>query len=297
MRRFSLLVLTAFSLFFSACGAAGRAPADMPPGTASAAAVQPAVQQAAPTPQPGAETPPPATRPAGAPLPDGETVRQLMRSAHLRWRTLWGDAVGFSYDGSGSTTPISSGRTQVWVQQPLQALALMGAAQGAAQGAPTDVWVSDGVYYRYTAMGEDKMLLPEYVTQPEPPPDGAAPDYLPQPPGLLLGMPMSDMIFPIGIAERQGDYKVEGVESIAGREAYILTWSPAGGSVLSRFWVDTITGVILRQQGFSKADARQLTTDSYFTAIVFDVVLPGDIFNLERAAPGSFPGGYTQIEP
>ena len=297
MKRLSFLLLAVFSLFFSACSTPTGAPAELPRIAASSAPAQSPAQEAAPTPQPGEETPPPATRLAGAPLPDGETVRQLMRGAHLHWRTLWGDAVGFSYQGDGSTTPISSGRTQVWVQQPLQALALMGAAQGAAQGAPADMWVSDGVYYRYTAMGEDKMLLPEYVTQPEPPPAGAAPDYLPQPPGLLLGIPMSDMIFPIGLAERQGDYKVEGVESIAGREAYLLTWSPAGGPVLSRFWVDTITGVILRQQGFSKADARQLTTDSYFTAIVFDVVLPGDIFNLERAAPGSFSDGYTQINP
>jgi hypothetical protein len=213
-----------------------------------------------------------------------------MKTAHLRWQTVWGDLEGVSYPGDGSDTILSNNRMQLWIQQPTQALVLSGTPEGELVEL---WWVSNGAYSR-NSNGE-MMPYPEYITNPLPLPADAPADTIPEPPGLLLGIPSSEMVFPIALASRPGDYTTVGKEVYLGRDVYLLAWNLPSGAVLDRYWVDAATGVILRWQNYSKPDGAALTLDTYFTAIRFDVVLPEGIFNLDIQSPGRFADSYTDI--
>ena len=135
-----------------------------------------------------------------------------MQTGHQRWQSLWVEALGASFPGDGTRTRLSSSREQVWVQQPTRGLALL----GAPDGVELQMWVSDGVNYR--DISGEIWPLPDYVTTPVPPPAGFGNALMPEPPGLQLGIPLSHLIFPVALANRPGEYRTTGRETLIGRE-------------------------------------------------------------------------------
>jgi hypothetical protein len=75
-----------------------------------------------------------------------------------------------------------------------------------------------------------------------------------------------------------------------------VEWSREPDQLIDRFWVDSQTGVILRQQNYGKESSGSPMMDIQVNRISIDTEIPGEIFNtnqiptpaptLESAVPG-----------
>lgn len=222
---------------------------------------------------------------AGAPEPlsldmdsDSEEIRLRILFSHTYWQSLWVDAR--LDDQVGALT--SSQRVQVWVDQPARARVL----SGPLDGAPALLWISDG---EQTRTG-DKVRVEEYIPSP------LQTDVItPHPMSSLLPTPLGSLLFPGGLAQRGGTYRPAAVETIAGREALVVDWIAPWGDVVDRFWVDALTGVILRQQNHGKDGGGALTSDYQVTAITFEYAIHPETFNRLAAFPPGFASGPEDI--
>jgi hypothetical protein len=89
------------------------------------------------------------------------------------------------------------------------------------------------------------------------------------------------------------------VEEIAGRQSLVFDWyteNPADQSgqesYLGRFWVDTITGVILRWQQFVQDNREILLKDLTVIDIVFDVDFPKELYDKNQPVQTRFASDY-----
>jgi hypothetical protein len=227
--------------------------------------------------------------PTQAVVLDGEGVRQLMLFSHTKWQSLWADAQVDYYAGDGSNTVVQSIRIQVWTVQP----ALMRVLRGPAQGAPAEMWVSDG--YNSREPGGQISLLPPSIREPFTPPTVFSDTIYSHPLGGYVGYGLGELLFSTSLAQRPGTYTVIGSETIAGRPAILLDWSYTPGAVADRFWVDVETGVILRQQNFGKGGLQGLNSDIFIRTIQYAINPPANTFNTSSVMPESFASDYTQV--
>lgn len=100
----------------------------------------------------------------------------------------------------------------------------------------------------------------------------------------LLGTPTSDLIFPTGLAQRGGEYRITGQEIIAGREATVVEWGREPGELIDRFWVDRQTGIILRQQNYGKEKDITPLLDIQATLVAINEPIPDTTFDLTQMA-------------
>lgn len=65
---------------------------------------------------------------------------------------------------------------------------------------------------------------------------------------MLSPDPLVDFLFPVGLAQRQGIYKVVGADEISGRKTTVVEYFWAADDVLpaARYWVDDEIGIILQ---------------------------------------------------
>ena len=208
-----------------------------------------------------------------------EEIRQRILYSYQNWQTLWVEAQ--VDESNGSIT--SNQRVQVWVDQPAQARLL----SGPVEGAPAFLWISDG---EKTRTGEEVRIDPNYV-----PPLGESNTVYPHPMTGIMPNPLSQLLFPSGLAQRGGEYRPIRVESLAGREALVVEWRRPDGTLTDRFWVDTTTGVILRDQNYGKESDGGLTSDLTLTAIEYDLEFPSDTFDRLAPFPPAFAEGSEDI--
>ena len=91
-----------------------------------------------------------------------------------------------------------------------------------------------------------------------------------------------DVTLTVALANRPGEYRTTGRETLIGRETYILEWRPTpGGPIIDRFWVDSSTGIILRWENYRKPDGAAITVEAYITKILVNVELPINAFDSE----------------
>lgn len=208
-----------------------------------------------------------------------EEIRQRMLISHTLWHSLWVDGIITGYLGNGSTESSRSTRTQVWITQPARARVLT----GPPDGIPTYLWISDGERLRN---GEE---VPLHIRQWQ---DGTWEQetgvIYPHPLTGFLPTPLVELLFPSGFAQREGDFQVKYADSIAGRQALVVEWTPSGGHLVDRFWIDTQTGVILRQQNYGKEGNGTQTTEITLLDIVFDPDFPQETFDRLAAFPQVF---------
>ena len=229
------------------------------------------------------------TAPPVAAVSSGEDVRQLMLFSHQRWHSLWVDGVINSYAGDGSTILVQSTRVQVWIIQPAQVRIL----SGPEGGAPETTWVSDGKYY--SDSNGPAQPMPDYSQTNFTPPITFSDTIYTHPLDGMFGTPFSAMIFPTGIAQRQGSYDIVGEEILVGRRTVIIEWSRGTGVVIDRLWVDAQTGVVLRWLNFSKPGGQAISSEMYVNAILIDPSLPEQAFSLSNPKPEKFASGSTDI--
>jgi len=207
---------------------------------------------------------------------DSETIRKRILYSYQHWQTMWVDAQISDY----SSGAVSTQRVQVWLNQPAQARVLT----GPVDGAPANLWISDG---QMTRTGEDLSgygLDGSYIA-----PVIESNVIYPHPMTGILPTPLSSLLFPSGLAQRGGTYRPIAIENIAGRETLVVEWNRPNGPLVDRFWVDSQTGVILRQQNYGKGADGALTSEYLITNIQYDLTFPSETFN--RLAP--FPPAFS----
>ena len=198
-----------------------------------------------------------------------------MLDSHTRWKSLQANAVVSLYPPAGTNAEPQNTSVQVWIEQPGKARVIA----GLPDQAPTHIFVSDGQNVR---MDSDPVQPPAaFRIGAIQRPDRANGYGHSIPLAGYLGTPVSDLIFPTGLAQRGGEYRLIGKESAAGRVAYLVEWGREPGELIDRFWVDTQTGVILRHQSYGKQDSVTPVSDIRLTAVQFDLDVPDDMFRLD----------------
>lgn len=260
-----LLLLTLFVILFSACQlpAGDAAPSS---GEENSPSLEPAVLI---TP-----TPTPVLPPA---LSGDVALQQLLLESHKRWKRLRGDATVTLYPPPGVTAEPQTNIAQIWIEQPAKAKVIV----APPQSAPIHIFISDGVNARWDM--EPAQPLPANLNEPFDPPTTPSDIVYLHPLGGMLGTPVSDLIFPAGLAQRGGEYRLTGKEILAGRQTHVVEWGRAPGQLIDRFWVDVQTGVILRQQNYGKENSATPTSEIIFNFIEFDSALPPETFDLNSA--------------
>ncbi len=98
--------------------------------------------------------------------------------------------------------------------------------------------------------------------------------------GRILPTGYYDFLYPTAIAQSMifgkanGNQEIEivGEDEVAGRDALIISRMPKN----HLYWVDTITGVVLRAEYFEESDKWQAQFEAQ--SIIFDKKIPGSIF-------------------
>lgn len=210
-----------------------------------------------------------------------EEIRQRILLSHTFWQALWADAQITDYV---SGTPAIQ-RVQVWVNQPAQARVL----SGKADGTPATLWISDG---QLTRTGED---LSGYGLENFVPPMTESDTVYPHPMTGIMPTPLSNLLFPSGLAQRGGTYRPIAMDTVAGRETLVVEWNRPDGPLTDRFWVDTVTGVILHQQNYGKGGDGALTAEYVINSIQYDLTFPTETFNRLASFPPVFASGPEDI--
>lgn len=208
-------------------------------------------------------------------------IRQRVSENQHYWHTLWADGLVIRYGDSGYIGPPQIIRQQLWIVQPDQRLTLSGLPDGDLLSASlktgslennfdfrTGEKTTQGSFVYYEL---DQLISPFWQDYPE-------------------GSSSSPMF--------EGDLKVVRGDRVAGRPAVVLDWifssdpgSSEGGSdgsqpmYMGRYWVDALTGVILRQQEFSRLNPDLLTAEVVVTRIAYDVEIPGRLFDTLAPIP------------
>jgi hypothetical protein len=228
-------------------------------------------------------------RPLPTDVDAAEIRRRLLESSHF-WSNLWADVQVISNPPGGYAGQGRLERTQIWISQPTySALAL----NGDISGELAEILIKNRgrVDYHNLVTGEANISTNRSAAWPS------------------FGLQLVDrLLLPDGhVFNARGEVEVLGVEPVAGRSALVVDWfrtgypeaaGEAGAGLraghLGRYWLDRLTGVVLRSQIFDPLDPQRLVREVLVQEIVFDVDLPEQLFDPFGELPTSFaidPGG------
>ena len=285
------IALLCMMILLSSCGPSGRR--ESSPGGSVTLPVNEA-QPALPTTLPTPILPPT--------LSGDVEVQELMLTSHQRWQTLQVSYAITHFPLSGSQDQPQVQTSQLWIRLPAEFKVLTGPLQASPQGGPVTTRVSDGV--QIVDSDGIRSEMPPSVFEPFNPPDYPSDTVYLHPLAGFLGTPVSDLVFPAGLAQRGGEYRISGRELVAGRQTQVVEWGREPGVLIDRFWVDSQTGVVLRQQNYGKDSAISPQIDIQATHVVFDGEIPPDAFEIgqvptpqpTQAAPAPGTASVTVLE-
>jgi len=208
-----------------------------------------------------------------------EIIRQKMLFSYKNWKTVWVNAEISYFQPEGSTPDVQTMRQQVWISQQDYRFRVLIGPPGSN---PQQVNTSDGsriVYFDLRSGQSESQIVPSFVEEPFSPPLQVGDSIYPHPISGLMFTPLSDLIFPTGLAQRSGEIRVVGSDVVAGRRTLIVEWYWQENQLADRLWVDTETGMLLRMQQFGKSGGRQPSSDTTITAIEYDRELLPEMFN------------------
>ena len=188
-------------------------------------------------------------------------IRLRLVESHRLWRSFWGDARIVYYGPPGYIGPYSGYRAQVWLNQPRQSLAVY-ASLGKP---PSRVVLVDGYQRTFYDVRQKRM------------------EFRPAT-GVGLLAQLEAMIFPNGLEwlDQAGTFQASQMVVIEGREVLVVDLISPGGQLQARLWLDTNTGIILRQQQMSETDSGTIVSDFRFTRFTIDPGLSPTLFRLEE---------------
>lgn len=190
-----------------------------------------------------------------SPTSDLEAIRQRMLHSYENWHSLWVQIHVFSRVETLPGLAIRPGldRLQVWVRQPGEVLVL-GGCTGDCD--PAYYFVSNGTRWLeadldtgVTREGDvDPGILAPFV-----PPQAMTGTIAEFPLNKYILPPAGDMIFPTGLAQRQGAYGMIGDIPQTRRPDLILSFTPEENQgTVEWLDVDPLTGLLLSWQVFSQ---------------------------------------------
>ena len=253
------------ALFISSCGVIGKRDNPAPEN-----------------PNPGSETQPAIVTPAPTPILPPELsgdveIQQLMLKSSERWKTIQATYTITQFPEPGSAEEMQISSSQFWIRQPAEFKVI----NGAPGGGEVITIISDG--QTILRNDETRSEMPPAVSDPFIPPDAPSDTVYPHPLAGYLETPVSDLIFPVGLAQRGGEYRITGQETVASRQAYIVEWGRSPGELIDRFWIDGETGVILRQQNHGKLNSVTPLSDIQATYIVYNKEFAPAMFDVGEA--------------
>jgi hypothetical protein len=215
----------------------------------------------------------PGLEPSTAPLSRFSTPEEIWDRLSMSldlWETLWADVL-IVQTSQGKTTTT---REQVWIDQPSQSLWISGPANG--NPVIARLRTSEGTFQinlqsKVNRELEDTRLAPSSL---------------------------SKVVFPAwSLARRTGTYQAADQEMIAGRKTVVVDYVNSDGQRVDRFWIDVLTGVILRWVNLPGSNQTSTSStepliDLKFTAIEYDVQFTAGVFTLEGPFPLQFSPGY-----
>lgn len=205
----------------------------------------------------------------------GEALRLMLRS-HTTWKTCRGEITTQWFNPDGNNQTYSS---ILEIENPNRAHLEIIDQNGSRQLQ----WYGDGREI-YEINPRDNT----YVAIPQPDPTrilGRLPQSLGDvikgtiyrhPLAMVIPSPAIDYVFPVGLAQRPGEYQLGGEANVSGRKAWIIEYQNQNDSgvitMMARYWVDQQTGVILRANVFSTNPEGfgRLIEVSTFTGVEFD---------------------------
>jgi len=269
VKRLNVFVKLTIMAGLTACGVASPAP------TAVAPTVESGLAAAVPT-----------SIAAGAPLgmsSSSDEIRLRMLMSHTYWNRLWLDATLTTV----LPDPVAE-RQQLWVDQGTASFRLL---SGPQEGKAERLTVANGAQIRIfdirTGQAETQTQMPVA-------PGGFNPTavvsstIVPYPLAGQIGTRLASLVFSTELAQRGGSYVATSVETVAGRSAIVVDWSRQDGMRPSRYWVDVVTGVILRAEEFGKAGGEQIESEVLVQQVVYDEDFAPDLFDLEPATAPVF---------
>lgn len=225
---------------------------------------------------------------------DIETIRQRMLHSHETWSSIWVQLHLIDFPEEGSDQLINPQRLQVWIRQPAEIMLLRG-SWGDAD--PDYVFISDGVRYLESDLATGAAEVgdvPPSIFNPFFPPEEIADTILGHPLTAMLPYPAGEIIFPVGLAQRQGIYKLVGEEIESDRSILIVEFTPQQAAliveftppptaqIIERYYIDSLTGLILRHKVIDKTGGSEhLKSEIWVSPLVYDPVYDPDFFRLE----------------
>lgn len=101
-----------------------------------------------------------------------------------------------------------------------------------------------------------------------------------------IGSPLSQLAFSSDYAQNKGIFKPLGMDTVAGREALIVTWQFSENSVPSwKMWLDTQTAVMLKLEEFGKDGSGTLVGERVVDNISFHQIIDPSIFAMPSGLP------------
>jgi DNA-directed RNA polymerase specialized sigma24 family protein len=227
----------------------------------------------APTPTP--VTPVPEIELHATPSSAMDIIASLSRRNYA-WQTLWMNAEILDYGPPGFVGPPEITRNQLWLSQS-QFLDLV----GSPNGIPEVVFLrnQESLYAAQPAIGQmwfSKMESPSSI-------------------GLLESR-LSGLFDALFFSPRdiKGNLRMTGSDVIAGLQAWRVDQTDADGNLLTRFWMGTRTGFILRSQTFGGQDHQTLLSEVRVTKIYFDVNFPNQsMFDPNLPWRGGYANDYS----
>lgn len=283
MRTATNLVIAGMILLAGCAAPAAGTPTPEAPIETSAVSTQPGPLPTN-TPQPPGATP--TATETLAPLglqSDLESIRLRMLHSQDYWHSMWMELEVTEYPPEGSDLLVRFLRLQAWIRQPAEVLLL----RGPIDGDPDYMLVSDGARYLEadlsTGLTQEGEIAP-FVLEPFVPPEAITDTITGYPLAGMIGYPAGEMIFPTGLAQRQGTYELIGEDNVAGRAALIVDWTPQPtGLIADRFRIDALTGVLLRHQVLGKTGGgERVQSDLVVTHILYDPEFANDLFTVTQ---------------
>lgn len=220
-----------------------------------------------------------ANKPVRASVDTPVLVARLFDSHNL-WKTINGTAEITYYDGDGAIQQafqdqfaysadgkVAVDLNQLDPDQPTRTLTFISDGTTAMQvlwGSGTYVVQSTGHFM------QDITALPTSAAQVETR-DGF-PVIKRHPLAMLSPDPLVDFLFPVGLAQRQGIYKVVGADEILGRKTTVVEYFWAADDVLpaARYWVDDGIGIILQVHNLDPEKQGRVLGEIIITSLSVD---------------------------
>lgn len=162
---------------------------------------------------------------------DQDEIRDRIKYSRLIWNTLWADIVVIFYGSSGYIGPPYSKRHQVWIDRHRGGLLISGPIQGCPDYIQNNLYTED-VAIPYRQFGS---LIPWFSVKSD----------------TLSKFPFTINYLNNQINQRrQQDFNYSPLGEIkwVGRDAVIVDQSTRDGKIHATLWLDTLTGIILREQ-------------------------------------------------